>query len=196
MSTMLDMVGSAIIFGILLLTVARMQGNLNSTMYQNTFNLNTQTAAVNLARQIEHDFTKMGYRVIGQKITNADTNAVTFNGALSYGGTVESVTYSVGNADTSSINPGDYYLQRQVVSGLVKQRVGLISFTLNYFDTSGNKMTTPISGASAFAAVRAINVKFRLESWEPIRTLNDTTPYYYAVSWEKLIYPRNLGKPY
>lgn len=196
MSTMLDMVGSAIIFGVLLLTVARMQGNVNSTMYQNTFNLNTQTAAVNLARQIEHDFTKMGYRVTGPKITSADTNAVTFNGALLYGGTVQTVTYSVGAADTASINPRDYYLQRQAAAGLIKQRFGLISFNLSYFDTSGNKMNTPVSGAAAFAAIRSINVKFRLESWEPIRTLNDTTPYYYAVSWEKLIYPRNLGKPY
>lgn len=193
---MLDMVGSAIIFGILILTVARMQGNLNSTMYQNTFNLNTQTAAVNLARQVEHDFTKMGYRVTGQKVTSADTNAVTFKGALSYGGTVETVTYSVGVADSASLNPRDYYMQRQATAGLIKQRFGLILFNLSYFDTSGNKMTTPISGASAFAAIRAINVKFRLESWEPIRTLNDTTPYYYSVSWEKLIYPRNLGKPY
>lgn len=196
MSTMLDMVGAAIIFGILLLTVARMQGNLNSTMYQNTFNLNTQTAAVNLARQIEHDFTKIGYRVTGQKITSADTNAITFNGALLYGGTVQTVTYSVGTADTSSINPRDYYLQRQDAAGLIKQRVGLISFDLSYFDTSGNKMTTPISGIPAFAAIRAINVKFRLESWEPVTTLTDTIPNYFAVSWEKLIYPRNLSKPY
>ncbi|MBI3585848.1 MAG: hypothetical protein HY088_01800 [Ignavibacteriales bacterium] len=196
MNIMLDLVGSAIIFGILILTVARMQGNLNSTMYQNTFNLNTQTAAVNLARQVEHDFTKMGYRVTGQKILSADTNTVSFKGALSYGGTVETVTYSVGTADSASLNPSDYYMQRQTTAGLIKQRFGLILFNLSYFDTSGNKMTTPISGASAFAAIRAINVKFRLESWEPIRTLNDTTPYYYAVSWEKLIYPRNLGKPY
>ena len=78
MSSMLDMVGSAIIFGVLILTVARVQGNLNSTMYQNTFNLNTQTEAVLLARQIEYDLTKAGYRVTGAKILIADSTRIAF----------------------------------------------------------------------------------------------------------------------
>lgn len=191
---MLDMVGSAIIFGVLILTVARVQGNLNSTMYQNTFNINTQTTAVNVARQMEFDFAKAGYRVTGNKIFVADTDRVAFKGALSYGGTADSISYTIGDWDTNSVNARDRSLVRYSrISGTLKQRIGLTNLSFMYFDTLNNIMTTPVSGSTNLNSIRGINVKLRLESLEPTDA-SDTTSYF-AVNWEKLIYPRNLAKP-
>lgn len=194
MNAILDMVGASILFGILILTVARVQSNLNSTLYQNTYNLNTQTAAVNLALQIEYDLAKAGYGVTGQKMFKADSNAFSFAGALSYGGTVDSITYYVGAMDTSSLNPNDYLFFRNTRStGTLRQRVGLTQFSITYYDTVHKLMTFPITSSAALAAIRSIDIKFRLESFEPVTTIDTTS--YYAVTWEKLVYPRNLGKP-
>ena len=196
MSSMLDMVGSAIIFGVLILTVARVQGNLNSTMYQNTFNLNTQTEAVLLARQIEYDLTKAGYRVTGAKILIADSTRIAFKGALTYGGTVDSIAYYPGSEDTTTTNPHDFRFVRYAASkGGLSQRLGMTYFSISYYDSLNNLMPTPVTGADRFA-IRGIHVKFRVESLEPVTDASTRDSSYYAVYWEKLIYPRNLGKPF
>jgi len=195
MGSMLDMVGSALIFGVLLLAVGRMQGNVNSTMSQNTFNLNTQTEAVFLARLIEYDLTKAGYRVTGPKILIADSTRIAFRGALTYGGVVDSVAYCPGDEDTTTTNPRDFRLLRSTASrGALSQRLGMIYFRISYYDSLNTLMPTPVTGANRYA-IRAIHIKFRVESHEPVTDAVTGEAGYFAVSWEKLIYPRNLGKP-
>lgn len=195
MASMLDMVGSAIIFGVLILTVARIQENLNSTMYQNTFNTQTQQLAINVARQIEYDFTKVGYRVgtTNQKIFYADSTKIAFKGSLTYSGAVDSIIYELGELDTTSQNPRDYRLLRTTNSGTISQRIGLVDFRLTYFDTTNTAMATPISGLAAFNAIRSVNVRLRFESLEPVQQAFTDSSTYFGVNWEKLIYARNLG---
>jgi hypothetical protein len=196
MSSMLDMVGAAILFGILVLTVARVQANLNSTMYQNTFSMNTQTAAVLLARQIEHDITKAGYGVTGQRIATADSTQLSFRGALTYKGTVDSIAYYLGPTDTTTINPNDFRFVRYAKSGgELSERLGMTYFRIAYYDSLNHRMNTPVTGAS-LAAIRGIDVKFRLESLEPVTDPTTEVPDYFAVTWEKLMYPRNLSRPF
>lgn len=195
MGGMLDIVGSAIIFGVLLLTVARVQENLNTTMYQNTYNLITQTTAINIARQMEYDFTKIGYRVTGQRISRADTTAIAFNGAMTYGGVVDSIAYTLGEDDATSTNPRDYVLNRYSrLSGItIPQRIGLSVFYLTYFDTTNAEITQPITTVAQLNAIRSINVRMRFESRDPLPQVGADTSVYFAVNWEKLIYARNLG---
>jgi hypothetical protein len=202
MSSIIDMVGAAILFGVLILTVARIQGNLNATMYQNTFNVNTQGEAVFLARVIEHDLTKAGYGVTGQKMYVADSTRIAFVGAMVYGGAVDSVAYSIGAMDSTTKNPADFTLVRYARSsgGSVTQHIGMTYFHLFYYNTSNALMSTPVTGSGNLAAIRAVRVKFRVESQEPVQSaVSGDTSYnalYNAVTWEKLIYPRNLGKPF
>lgn len=194
MGAMLDLVGSAIIFGVLILTVARVQENLNTTMYQNTYNLQTQTTAISIARQVEYDFTKIGYRVSGQKIFRADSTAIAFKGALTYGGSLDSIVYTLGDLDPNTVNPRDYLITRRSNSGTIPQSIGLIDFYLTYYDTTNTRILPPITTTAQFNAIRSINVKLRFESREPLPATNiDTTSRYFGVNWEKLIYARNLG---
>ncbi|GEM_PF-890033 len=194
MASMLDMVGSAIIFGVLILTVARVQENLNSTMYQNSFNMQTQVIAVNMARQVEHDFTKIGYRVTGQKIFRAESTAVAFKGALTYGGAVDSIVYQLGEADTTTQNPNDFRLLRTSSSGgAVSQRVGLTDLRFTFFDTTNTRIPFPISTTAQLNSIRSINVRLRFESLEPVHQAGLDSAIYFGVNWEKLIYARNLG---
>lgn len=196
MSSLIDMVGAAILFGVLLLTVVRVQGNLSTTQYQNTFNLSTEMEAVQIALILEHDFTKAGYGVTGKKVYSADTSSISFVGAFTYGGAVDSIAYYRGTNDSSTTNPYDFrFIRYSRSGGLQSQRLGMTSLAFSYFDTTNTKMSTPVTGSN-LAAIRSIDVKFRVESLEPVidPIRGDTT--YYSVTWEKLIYPRNLGKPF
>ncbi len=196
MSSMIDMVGAAILFGVLILAVGRVQGNLNQTMAQNTFNLNTQSEAVYVARLIEYEISKAGYGVTGSKISVADDHSITFLGAMTYGGAVDSVAYYTGAADTTTMNPNDFRFVRYAKSsGAVSQRLVMTQFDISYFDSLNTKMTTPVTGTDLMA-IRGINIKFRVESAEPVTDASTGLSNYNAVTWEKLIYPRNLGKPF
>ena len=196
MSSVIDMIGAAILFGVLILAVGRVQGNLNQTMAQNTFNLNTQSEAVYVARLIEYEISKAGYGVTGSKISVADSQRIAFKGAMSYGGAVDSVSYYIGSADTTTQNPDDFRFVRYAKSsGEVSQRLVMTQFTISYFDSSNTKMTTPVTGAN-LNAIRGVNFKFRVESAEPVMDISTGLSNYNAVTWEKLIYPRNLGKPF
>jgi hypothetical protein len=196
MSVIMDMIGSAVLFGILTLTIIRVQGNLNTTMMENTLNLNTQSYTVALAREIEHDLTKAGYGVTGPKIFVADSTELAFVGALTYGGELDSVAYSIGAVDTLSTNPHDFVFIRSARSrGSLPIRCGMTDFKISYFDSLNAPMATPVA-ASRLKAIRGINVKFRLESLDAVTDPLTGTTNFFAVSWEKLIYPRNLGKPF
>ena len=195
MSSMIDMVGAAILFGVLILAVGRVQGNLNQTMAQNTFNLNTQSEAVSLARLIEYEVSKAGYGVTGSKISTADSQRIAFKGAMTYGGPVDSVAYFAGEADTTTRNPDDFRFVRYAKSsGALSQRIVMTQFIITYFDSSNTRMSSPVTG-TALNAIRGVNFKFRVESAEPVTDISTGLSNYNAVTWEKLIYPRNLGKP-
>lgn len=196
MSSMIDMVGAAILFGVLILAVGRVQVSLNQTMAQNTFNLNTQSEAIYVARLIEYEVSKAGYGVTGSKISVADDHAITFLGAMTYGGAIDSIAYYTGAADTTTMNPNDFRFVRYAKSsGVVSQRLVMTRFDISYFDSLNVRMTAPVTGAD-LNAIRGINIKFRVESAEPVTDASTGLSNYNAVSWEKLIYPRNLGKPF
>ena len=79
-SAMLDLVGSMLMFAVLIFTVGRVQVNLNSTMYHNTIMYSTQNYTLALSKQIEFDLHKIGYRVPNgtMKVEHADTTKITF----------------------------------------------------------------------------------------------------------------------
>lgn len=196
MSSMIDMVGAAILFGVLLLAVGRIQGNLNQTLAQNTFNLTTQSQAISVARLIEYEVGKAGYGVTGPKLTVANARSIAFKGAMTYGGSVDSIAYSAGAADTTTMNPDDFRFERYArSSGALSQRLVMTEFDISYFDTAHTRMTTPVTG-SGLNAIRGINIRFRVESAEPVTDISTGLSNYNAVTWEKLMYPRNLGKPF
>ena len=192
-SALVDMITSTVIFGVLALTVARIQSNINVTMYENQYNVITQTNSVEFARQIEWDFAKIGYHVTGQKILTADSTEIRFQADLDNNGIINTVRYLAGttNQCNQTLNASDFPLFRTQDGATVKQNWGLTRFRINYFDDQDQRIPTPITGVSNLAKIRSINVAFQLESPEPVVTLQDTV--WAMVTWEKTIIPRNLG---
>jgi len=193
MSSIMDMITAAVIFGVLTLTVARVQSNINISAYQNQYNVIVQTNAVELARQIEWDFTKIGHRASGQKILMADSTQIRFVANLDNATVTNTVRYYVADVSQcpTTSNAKDFPLFRIQDGITAKQNWGLTSFRISYYDASNVKIPTPITSVSDLDRIHSINVAFQLESPEPVVSLHDTT--WAAASWEKTIIPRNLG---
>lgn len=199
MSVMMDYILSAIVFGVLALTMARIQTNMNASLYSNTYSLIVQEKAVQLAEQIEHDFLKIGYKVVvDSQVTYADHNKIIFKSDLNRTGTSLTVEYLKGDSTQMSSTPNvhDFPLGRYEgplsnPAIIPQQNWGLTSFKIAYYDTlMVEKTSTPLSLADR-KAINAIRVSFVIQSPEPVLSGYDTT--WPAVTWEKLIYPRNLN---
>lgn len=193
MSSLMDILMSTFIFGILALTVGRVQTNINSSIAQNQGNVVVQSNAVELARILEYDFAKIGYKAIGQKITAADSTTITFDADLERTSAVKTVIYSVGTTSqlTATANPRDFSLKRTVSGNTVNINYGIIAFNLKYYDIDNAMIPTPIASATDLNKIHSIKIHFDLQSPEPIYSKSDTT--WEGVSWEKTIIPRNLS---
>ena len=192
-SVLVDMITATLIFGVLALTAARVQANINLTMYENQYNVVTQTNAVELARQIESDFTKIGYHMSGQKIFAADSTRIQFTADLMNAKATNTLIYSVGDPSQCAMtaNKNDFPLFRSQDAKIVTQNWGLTYFKLTYYDSTNRKIATPITGTANLARIHAICASFRLESPDPVIDGKDTV--WSAVTWKKTIIPRNLG---
>ncbi len=181
MSILMDIIGASVIAGIIMLSILGLNTNLNSAAYNKTFSLVTQTNTVALGRMIEYDMVKMGYHTSKPALLTAKSDTITFMADLADAGAVNTIKYYMGpvNGLTSTKNPRDRMLYRVQDGNVIAMNLGLTSLVFSYFDTDGDSTATP-------SLVQSINVKFTVESIEPV----DTT--YSAAFWEKRIYPKNL----
>ncbi|GJQ19923.1 MAG: hypothetical protein HBSIN02_02780 [Bacteroidia bacterium] len=195
MSNMLDIVGSVVLFGILVITIGRVQTNLNTAMYANSFTQVTQHNAVELARQLEFDFTRIGFKTPTNKITLADSTRIKFRTDFSNTGTIREIEYRIGtiNDADETPNPLDFPLYRKDQNGEIKQLWGMTQFKIEYYNMEYKKLATPVVSDS-LPKIYAIWLNFVIEGREPAGSAIDTT--YYSITWQKLIYPRNMGLSY
>ncbi len=195
MSNMLDIVGSVLLFGILVITIGRVQTGLNTAMYANSFTQITQRNAVQLAHQIEHDFAKIGFHAATEKIKAADSSSIKFKADLMNDGTSEEIEYRIGTKEeaATTMNVADFPLYRKDPSGEIMQLWGTTRFFLRYYNINYQQLASPVPSDS-LPKIYAIWITFVMEGREPAGSAIDTT--YYSITWQKLIYPRNMGLSY
>jgi hypothetical protein len=137
MSIMMDYILSAMVFGILVITIAGIQVNINSTLYENTFSVRVQGNAVDLAIQLEHDILKAGYKGGANPVSVADSTSLTFSADLNNTGSATTLAYTTGTTSqlTSTQNPNDFPLFRTQAGVQMKQNWGLIYFKFAYYES-------------------------------------------------------------
>lgn len=186
MAVLIDVIGSLIFAGLIILAINTGTADLNEATYEHTYSLNVQTNSTSLARMVEYDFVKIGYRSPSPAILSMDSTGITFTSDLLNNGVVKTVQYSIGSPTDSNVagtrNPRDFLLFRSVTGeNTLRLSSGLVDFKLTYYDSSGAMTATA-------SEVKSIRVQMKLESIEPV----DTDTLYPGVFWEKTIYPRNL----
>ncbi len=155
-STLIDIIGSTIIGGLLLLILLRM----NATAVQNNYNYSgeriVQQNIVEVVSLIEYDFRKIGYCNDWTKIPDetlaiikADTSSISFltdipTSSDPYGdGVVDTLKYYLGPTSelTATPNPNDRILYRVINNNpAAGSNLGVTQFKLTYFDANGNKI--------------------------------------------------------
>ena len=188
-STILDILGSIIIGGILLIILWRLDDSATQSMINNGQDVALQRNLTNVATILEYDFRKIGYctnaaQLEDSAITKADSSSITFLSDEKNAGVLDSIRYYLGPVSelTSTPNPKDRYLHR-VVNGNSSNGTNLdvIDFKLVYFDDLGRTISYPVSDPSTIASIE-INVliedpfaydnKYSQAFWKQIRVVS------------------------
>lgn len=186
MAVMLDVIGAALLVGMLMLTILNVNINMTVETYKSASEFHTQTEMIQLARIMEFDIYKMGYAVSKPAVVAADTSHLKFRANLQdVAGARDSIEYILGTPVTTSVNPKDRHLLRVENITHVSISYSVTKFFLTYYDADDSVMATPVTGAM-LDSIRAIKVYLALESPQPF----DSS--YAGAFYEKIIYPRNL----
>jgi len=186
MSVMLDVIGAALLVGMLMLTILNVNMNMTMETYKSASEFHTQTEMIQLARIMEFDIYKMGYAVTKPAIVSADTSHLKFRANLKdAAGARDSIEYILGTPVTTSENPRDRHLLRIENVSQVSISYSVTRFVLTYYDREDSLIPTPVTG-SMLDSIRAVKVYLALESPSPF----DSS--YAGAFYEKIIYPRNL----
>jgi len=187
-STLLDILGSTIVGGLLLMILLR----LNDASVQNTFtyggDLIVQQNLVSVVDLIEYDFRKIGYCKDWKKIPDpsksiiaADTSSITYLTDDDNDGIVDTMYYYTGSTSEllETPNTKDRLLYRVLNSDAPKSsNMGITQFKLTYFDALGNKLSFPITVPSAIYTMQiditvensfAYNQEYSTAFWRQIR---------------------------
>lgn len=202
MDTMIDIIGSTIVAGLLIVAIVRMNSSLSNTGSDTNVQVITQSDLTAIGQGITYDFYKIGYRA-SPAILIADTNRLEFRADLEKDGVPDTVYYYTAQATTTgSQNPNMIVLYRRQWNSATHSAtttgasLGQTYFNLSYYDSTGTPVTIPPGGLSwgssisdsLLTVIKTIQVKVLVQS--PNRLMSDTT--YAGSYWEQYISPKNL----
>ncbi|MGA8265624.1 MAG: hypothetical protein WB779_14370 [Ignavibacteriaceae bacterium] len=180
-NVILDIVGSILVGGLVLLMMFRLNAQATSNLYNSSSELNIQLAMTSVVHVMEGDFRKIGYCKDWDKISDpteaiiyADTSSIKFLTDINDNGNVDTLSYYLGPTSelSNTANPRDRLLYRVVNSETPKSSdVGITIFRLTYFDALGNLLSTPVNPPGL---IHTIQIDVQVENSEPIDSVYTT----------------------
>ena len=187
-STILDIIGSVIIGGLIMLILFRLSDAASQNTYNNGQELTVQTDLTTIVEILENDFRKIGYCEDYSKIPDpskaiisADSTSISFLIDVNNTGNVDTLHYYIGPTSelSSTPNPNDRLLYR-VINGETPKSIalGLTEFKLLYFDPLGDTLNFPIASPGEIASIQisiqvedaeAYNNEYVSAFWRQIR---------------------------
>lgn len=192
-STMLDIIGSFAIGGVLLLMALRLNASANETTALYAGNAILQSNMTTFVEMLETDFRRIGYCRDWTKIPNparairiADSSRLRFWTDVDNDGGLDSVTYTLGSTSelTDTPNPRDRYIYRQV-NTQTPQRInlGITQFSLRYFDAENDPLSFPVADPRL---VYYMQISVAVESAVPYQQEYMNDPSQYDVFWKQI----------
>ena len=175
--TIIDIIGSFIIFGWLLLMSLRMNTANSENMQTYRGELLVQQNLVEVTQLLEYDFRKIGYCAEPNNFPDptraillADSNQIKFVTDVDFGsgpnGAIDSIHYFLGPTSELdlTVNPRDRMLYRVVNAETPNgSNLGITSFNLKYFDSGGLELGTPILG-NDLQKIQTIQISMTVEN--------------------------------
>lgn len=174
----LDIIGSFIIFGWLLLTSIRVSVANSENLQTYGGELLVQQNLVEVTKLLEYDFRKIGFCLEPNRIPDptkaivlADSTRLKFLTDVDLTGTgpdgiVDSIYYYLGPTSelAGTMNPRDRMLYRVVNAETPNgSNLGVTSFKFLYFDSQGNPLPLPITGAN-LQRIQTIQISLVVEN--------------------------------
>lgn len=170
-STILDILASVIMGGMLLTIVLRLSDSAAEKTHNYSGELSLQQNLVTIAQILENDFRKMGYCKDWEKfpdptkaIAEADTSSIKFYADINSDGNMDSIRYYLGPVSelSNTPNPRDRFLYRVVNTETpVGVNLGVTEFFMIFFDALGDSLHFPISEPSL---INSYEINIRVES--------------------------------
>ena len=187
-NVILDIMGSIIIGGILLITLFRMSDRATESTYSKTGDLTIQQNIATVVRVLENDFRKIGYCADWTKIPNpakaivlADKDKLKFLTDVDRDGNIDTMYCYIGPASELiyTANPRDRFLYRVINNEKpVKVNLGVTQFGLIYYNVNKDIIPAPVAVPGeiytiqisvAVEDVEAYNQKYSQVFWRQIR---------------------------
>ncbi|HOJ03416.1 MAG TPA: SEC-C domain-containing protein [Bacteroidota bacterium] len=202
----LDIIGSYIIGGIVLVLMAAVLLNLNDTTNQSVMNEMTQVTMAEMSQTMEKELSNIGYRVPdAQKVLSIDYRSIRFLSDYDNNGVVDTITYRMDRTRSGPRLTRTLSVPGQAARSWTS-RGSIALFTA--YDANGNPTTTPSAVRAIEASVLTSNVLYdRLGNYASTSssssqqsvTVNQTALLEEAVDcesgayWHKTLYPKNLA---
>lgn len=190
MASLIDILGSSFIGGLLLLLLLKLNLFANSSGVTSDNELKLLQNAKTLAEIINYDFRKIGYEYDSTAIAIADSNHIKFYADIDRNNTVDTLEYYTSDTTvaTGTENPRDIILYRKY-NGVAMggPTLGLTKIKLSYLNEF-NVIT------NVLANIKYIKVELWVESTIPEMESNFVNPNhpYLFTYWEMKINPRNI----
>lgn len=170
-STILDIMASIIIGGILITITIRLNDAATAKTYNNSAELSLQENMATVANMLEIDFRKIGYCADWNKfpdpskaIVYADASSIKYLIDIDSDTNMDSIRYFLG--PTSELlftpNPRDRMLYRVINNETPKtSNLGVTQFRLVYFDALGDTIAPPVTTPGL---INSIEINLAVES--------------------------------
>jgi hypothetical protein len=166
-STIMDIVGSIVIGGYLLLLLARLNGSANENTFSYNEELALQQNLATVAHIVEYDFRKIGYckdftaiEAPSKAIIYADSGSIKFLTDVDRDEIVDTMHYYLGPASelSNTKNPRDRMLYRVVNHETPRSaNLGVTEFKLVFMDVNNDTIDFPIIDPGEIASME-INI--------------------------------------
>ena len=167
-STLLDILGSVVVGGLLLLILFRLNDATVENNYVYGGEAIAQSNLVEVVQLVEHDFRKIGYCRDWNQIPDpsksilvANQDNIMFLTDENNDGNIDTISYYLGSVDelSNTPNPNDKMLYRVLNNNQPQgANLGVTQFDLFYFDAMGNQLTFPITVPSEIYTMQ-INIR-------------------------------------
>jgi hypothetical protein len=197
---MIDLIGSIVVFGWLLLMTLRINTANNENLQTLNGDLLVQENLVAVTQLLEYDFRKIGFCKEPNNLPDptkailmADTSRLKFLTDVDKGGgpdgIPDTVYYFLGSASelAGTPNPRDRYLYRVVLPDETPKgaNLGITSFVLKYFDRSGVPIATPVAGAE-LQKIQTIQITLSVENVYASSIVETTNKQYSSAFWQQV----------
>ena len=173
MSTIIDIIASIIIGGMMIGIMLKLNGNAAQNVYLNSGEVVCQQNLVSQAQILETDFRRIGYcsdytniQDVSKSIISADTSSIKFVADLDQNGIMDTVYYYLGPASelNATLDPRDKILYRIVNSAAkMGSDAGITRFYMVYYNVNGDTIHTPVS-ATDLPLINDIELNMNIEN--------------------------------